>query len=488
MHATMQNPEHRVNSLSEKLLQGWTMLAECCPREDCRMPLVRSRDKKVRYCVNCEEEVFRGDNLFVVDLDASRPGGSQQLDAVNGHGLAGEASMRRGGASKKYGDEEGGSDDEGGGLPMEEPPTAQQLADAMARDMAQYGTGEAAPRDDGQLAREAPGATVPLGAVARDVPMAVADAGGNDTADAERKAWEARLAEKRKRSDAVSAGIAEKLLQGWCLLNECCPMEACLAPLVRNKSGKRFCVGCSLWVKSENESRSEAPPDRLQAQPNVVQPQPQPQPGQGPTPEPAGLKPVTDAMRPSSAQTPTRPVVGLMPPPERGAHVAAASPGEWLLPPDAAHRPVNWANPPPGGSTQQQGQVTRQFPGEAAAVTPERNWLPQPSRLPQTPPLLGTSAIWQTNVAPQGGTGTVAPPSASSIGQEAGTRRDAGPGRGLFEEASQGAGSVLPRDPEQVLASCRAAVLRKMEMCHVMLDRSTDATESAQVAAMVEHA
>ena len=33
-----------VGKLSERLLQGWTMLSETCPRKGCTVPLMRSRD------------------------------------------------------------------------------------------------------------------------------------------------------------------------------------------------------------------------------------------------------------------------------------------------------------------------------------------------------------------------------------------------------------------------------------------------------------
>ncbi len=39
--------------LSDLLLRGWTMLAESCPLESCKVPLMRSPDGQ-KYCVNCE--------------------------------------------------------------------------------------------------------------------------------------------------------------------------------------------------------------------------------------------------------------------------------------------------------------------------------------------------------------------------------------------------------------------------------------------------
>lgn len=34
------------------LLQGWTMLEECC--DQCNVPLMRSKDKKQELCVECK--------------------------------------------------------------------------------------------------------------------------------------------------------------------------------------------------------------------------------------------------------------------------------------------------------------------------------------------------------------------------------------------------------------------------------------------------
>ena len=39
--------------LSDLLLRGWTMLAESCPLESCKVPLMKSPDGQ-KYCVNCE--------------------------------------------------------------------------------------------------------------------------------------------------------------------------------------------------------------------------------------------------------------------------------------------------------------------------------------------------------------------------------------------------------------------------------------------------
>ena len=44
--------------LGELMLQGWTMLADCCFMESCQTPLMRDNVTKQIYCVGCEAWVF----------------------------------------------------------------------------------------------------------------------------------------------------------------------------------------------------------------------------------------------------------------------------------------------------------------------------------------------------------------------------------------------------------------------------------------------
>jgi len=85
--------------------------------------------------------------------------------------------------------------------------------------------------------------------------------------------------QRRRQSDTCSKKIAEKLLQGWALLNDTCPM-GCPVPLVRNKQKEMMCVNCGTWaIRSEdsaqvipqpssssstaNPSSSPSPPENL---------------------------------------------------------------------------------------------------------------------------------------------------------------------------------------------------------------------------------
>ncbi|BBN10978.1 hypothetical protein MPTK1_5g08100 [Marchantia polymorpha subsp. ruderalis] len=67
--------------------------------------------------------------------------------------------------------------------------------------------------------------------------------------------------ERTRRFDDSSAALAEKLLQGWTLLNEHCPQ--CLTPLVRNRQKQVYCAVCKQWVLSEAEAAAKALQQRV---------------------------------------------------------------------------------------------------------------------------------------------------------------------------------------------------------------------------------
>lgn len=52
------NPILVEDKIGELLLQGWTLLADSCFNENCRIPLVRDSLTNQIYCVGCEAWVF----------------------------------------------------------------------------------------------------------------------------------------------------------------------------------------------------------------------------------------------------------------------------------------------------------------------------------------------------------------------------------------------------------------------------------------------
>ncbi|KAF0736520.1 hypothetical protein Ae201684P_007103 [Aphanomyces euteiches] len=65
---------------------------------------------------------------------------------------------------------------------------------------------------------------------------------------------------RRKRRDATSNKLGEKMLQGWALMNQVCPKADCGTPFVRNREGKLYCVTCDQFAMTEEQVAATAPP------------------------------------------------------------------------------------------------------------------------------------------------------------------------------------------------------------------------------------
>ena len=62
-------------------------------------------------------------------------------------------------------------------------------------------------------------------------------------------------------TEADPAGrVAEKLLLGWTLTGETCPMVGCHTPLVRNRAGEMFCARHALYVRDARDAARAAEP------------------------------------------------------------------------------------------------------------------------------------------------------------------------------------------------------------------------------------
>ncbi|OQR93698.1 hypothetical protein THRCLA_08380 [Thraustotheca clavata] len=158
--------------MSEKMMQGWALLAETCPVLDCNTPLMSTKKEigKV-FCVKCER-------WFSTELAA--------------------------------------------------PPVAQESTPVAKEAI-----------HDGPTPRSS-----------------------NDEQEAEYLA-------KKKRRDAASSKMGEKMLQGWTLLGVHCPVEDCLMPLMRNRDGQMYCVNCEQYVLTEEEMAVKEAAEIL---PKVVKP------------------------------------------------------------------------------------------------------------------------------------------------------------------------------------------------------------------------
>lgn len=53
-----------------------------------------------------------------------------------------------------------------------------------------------------------------------------------------------------------SAGLAERLLQGWTMLSTACPNPGCHNPLMRDKTGAEICVTCGTPANAKSGSKA----------------------------------------------------------------------------------------------------------------------------------------------------------------------------------------------------------------------------------------
>eukprot|EP00898_Chlorokybus_atmophyticus_P008121 jgi/Chlat1/830/Chrsp104S01173 len=186
----------RLSALSQKLLEGWTMLAQSCPDQSCNVPLVQARSGSPVLCVSCGMSWNR-----LADIAATDANG----DADDGEG------------AEEYKEDEVKYDD---------------IAQAFC-------AGEGA-----------------AGANANEIDAALPELTADEAAARDKA---------RQRSDYISGQLASKLLQGWTLLNEHCPITNCQTPLVRNREKQRFCVGCGLWVRRADEDEAKGIPTPSQS-------------------------------------------------------------------------------------------------------------------------------------------------------------------------------------------------------------------------------
>ncbi|CAM6054019.1 unnamed protein product [Sphagnum tenellum] len=70
-----------------------------------------------------------------------------------------------------------------------------------------------------------------------------------------------RALNRASKVDDHSSSIASKLLQGWTLLGDHCPV--CVTPLVRNRQKQMFCVACDQWVLTEEQLASKLNAQRV---------------------------------------------------------------------------------------------------------------------------------------------------------------------------------------------------------------------------------
>lgn len=202
-------PQRRVRgesiaSMSQLLLQGWAMLADCCP--ECRCPLMRHPSGEQLLCVNCWYDTATAEPSGVEAAPVTAAAEDSQGDGA----ATGASRLQRppnatvdGHAS---GDEEGGDEE----LLQPPPPLASRLRQ----------TASAATAESAQQPATGSGAAA------------------------------ARGRQQQGDQDA-SKRIAELMLEGWAMLQDHCPR--CLNPLLRSRDRRIYCAGCQMFAVHEGE-------------------------------------------------------------------------------------------------------------------------------------------------------------------------------------------------------------------------------------------
>ena len=256
--------EAHVAELSRRMLQGWRLLSDTCPRTECDVPLVQPPGGGARLCVRCGEE-YGSDLVPVPRLPPASPPGGQGGDwgvpaAPGGQSAEDPDDVRS--DSARFG-------------PFAVGPVASPAGPDVAG--AEVNPGPVEEMDGGALGPSSPLLRSP----GQPRPITpVFDAVDAEPAPPPPSAPSPGK-ERRRRSDEASRRIAEFLLQGWALLDDYCPMAGCNCPLVRNRESKKRCVSCDMWVMAPGE----APPPPLVLEkaeaPAVGSPTPLSSPGTG---------------------------------------------------------------------------------------------------------------------------------------------------------------------------------------------------------------
>ena len=204
----MTTPSARI---AERLLRGWTLTAETCPDRGCRCPLMRERRTANGLASEGDYYCAEKDDIVFVD-DAAAPTSSGRAGDVDAYDSRRDA--RLGAFADVDVDEELLDDDD-------------DDDDVEHGVIIRYGIDH---ENDGDIT---------ILADLRDEVAAMRELPTTRTSPSDVGA-----------PVDVSGAIAEKLLQGWTLTNDTCPMPACATPLVRNRQREMFCVKHDMFVRA----------------------------------------------------------------------------------------------------------------------------------------------------------------------------------------------------------------------------------------------
>jgi len=177
------------------MLQGWTLLAEACPKEGCNVPLLEKKGLNSIYCVNCKTK-FKRQHLTPQEFSFV-PVESTPSDPAPNSSTANISSSNIPSSNK------------------EQLPISSNIPSSNKEQLTEF---TILPTKEESSPRTSPRTL--------------------ETTNEEE--------ERKQKRQKVSDKIGQKLLQGWVLLQESCP--SCHVPLMRNREDKMFCLSCDLEV------------------------------------------------------------------------------------------------------------------------------------------------------------------------------------------------------------------------------------------------
>jgi len=222
--------------MGEKMLAGWTMLAECCSLPHCHgIPLMRERKSGDVYCVCCERTIVAGGD----------DGGGEGTDGSKG---AGEEEQKEAAAAASLGRHGAG----GRTVPLSSGACC-GATDARAPSGPDWQTG---------LAAEANADVYEDDAAADDAAFTEALNGASGSGGRSEPGEDMALV--RERRNKATAAMGTKMLQGWAMLNETCEAPDCLYggfPMLQKRGGEKLCLYCDMF----STPTPKAPPAKAKA-------------------------------------------------------------------------------------------------------------------------------------------------------------------------------------------------------------------------------
>ncbi|RUP48352.1 hypothetical protein BC936DRAFT_144679 [Jimgerdemannia flammicorona] len=197
-----QNDDQAITSIGTHLLQGWVLTNEVCSNNDCRVPLLSSKDATVSFCVlHDEKPTVSSSGTGVAKTGSTKSDVLPLLPVV-------QAAPR-----------------------SETPPPKPVVISTVEND------------DDGVVISTVENDDVGVDMSADNVSSSASPIVAVNEDEARRR---------REQSAKASKLIGQKMLQGWALIDDVCPSTDCFGvPLIRNRAKQLYCVICERTYMKE---------------------------------------------------------------------------------------------------------------------------------------------------------------------------------------------------------------------------------------------